>query len=65
MDVNDLLEIVVEQNASDIHLTVGLPPTLRLHGQLTPLDLPTLREADTKELIGQLLEGKPILMEKF
>ena len=48
MDVNDLLEIVVEQNASDIHLTVGLPPTLRLHGQLTPLDLPTLREADTK-----------------
>lgn len=65
MDVNDLLEIVVEQNASDIHLTVGLPPTLRLHGQLTPLDLPILREADTKELIGQLLEGKPILMEKF
>ncbi len=65
MDVNDLLEIVVEQNASDIHLTVGLPPTLRLHGQLTPLDLPTLKEADTKELIGQLLEGKPVLMEKF
>lgn len=65
MDINDLLEIVVEKKASDIHLTVGLPPTLRLHGQLIPLDLPELREPDTRELIGQLLDGKPILMEKF
>lgn len=65
MDINDLLEIVVEQKASDLHLTVGLPPILRLHGQLTRMDLPVLGEADTCELIGQLLEGKPILMEKF
>lgn len=65
MDINDLLEIVVEQNASDLHLTVGIPPTLRLHGNLVHLDLPPLREADTRELIGQLLDGKPIIMEKF
>ena len=56
MDINDLLEIVVEQNASDLHLTVGIPPTLRLHGKLTHLDLPPLREADTRELIVQLLD---------
>ena len=65
MDINDLLGIVIEQKASDIHLTIGIPPTLRLHGQLVHLDLPPLRDADTFELIGQLLEGKPVLTEKF
>ena len=65
MDVNDLLEIVIQQKASDIHLTVGLPPMLRLHGQIVPLNLPPLLTEDTFELIGQLLEGKPVLMEKF
>lgn len=65
MDINDLLDIVVEQKASDLHLTVGIPPTLRLHGQLTHMDLPPLRDEDTFELIGQLLEGKTILAERF
>lgn len=65
MDVNDLLEIVVDQGASDLHLTVGLPPTMRLHGKMFHLDLPILSQMDAKELVGQLLEGKPTLMEKF
>ena len=65
MEISDLLEMVVEQQASDLHLTVGIPPTVRLHGKLTHLDLPPLHEADTKALIGQLLEGKPLLVEKF
>lgn len=65
MDVNDLLQIVVEQKASDLHLTVGIPPTIRLHGQLVHLDLPKLYDVDTRELIGQLLEGKTQLMEQF
>lgn len=65
MDINDLLEIVVQEKASDLHLTVGIPPTLRVNGQLTHLDLPPLREADTRELVGHLLEGKPLVAEKF
>ena len=65
MDINDLLEIVIEEKASDLHLTVGIPPTIRLNGKLVHLELPSLAEIDTKELIGQLLEGKPIIMEKF
>ncbi len=65
MDVNDLLEMVVNQGASDLHLTVGLPPTMRLHGKMVSLDLPVLGQMDAKELVGQLLEGKPTLMERF
>jgi twitching motility protein PilT len=35
--VPELLEIVLEQGASDLHLTVGAPPTIRLHGDLVRL----------------------------
>jgi twitching motility protein PilT len=49
--MNDLLEIVVEQNASDLHLQVGTPPTLRLGGSMTPVDGPELAAADTENLM--------------
>lgn len=65
MHINDLLEIVIEEKASDLHLTVGIPPTVRLNGKLVHLDLPPLAESDTKALIEQLLEGKPIIVERF
>ncbi len=65
MHINDLLKIVIEEKASDLHLTVGIPPTIRINGKLVHLDLPRLAESDTKELISQLLEGKPIITEKF
>lgn len=65
MDINDLLEIVVQEKASDLHLTVGIPPTLRLHGQLIHLDLPPLKEADTRELISQLFRRKAYYYRKI
>lgn len=34
MNINQLLELVVEKNASDLHLVVGYPPTLRISGDL-------------------------------
>lgn len=37
MDVVELLAKVVDAGASDLHLTVGIPPTMRLHGHLEPL----------------------------
>lgn len=38
MQVPDLLQQVVEAGASDLHMTVGIPPTIRLHGKLRPLE---------------------------
>ena len=49
--MNDLLDLVVEQNASDLHLQVGQPPTLRLSGSMTPIDGPALTPADTEQLM--------------
>lgn len=34
MNIQQLLELTVQRNASDLHLTVGFPPTLRIHGEL-------------------------------
>jgi twitching motility protein PilT len=46
-----LLDTVVKQNASDLHLTVGLPPTLRVRGRLLPLKTRVLEATDTMALM--------------
>jgi twitching motility protein PilT len=50
-EMNELLELVVEQNASDLHLQVGQAPTLRLSGSMTPIDGPALTPLDTEKLM--------------
>lgn len=37
MNIQQLLDITVQRNASDLHLSVGFPPTLRIHGNLIPI----------------------------
>jgi len=49
--MNDLLDLMVEQGASDLHLQVGQPPTIRLSGSMTPIDGPPLSPADTEKLM--------------
>jgi twitching motility protein PilT len=51
MDINDLLVTVLDRGASDLHVTVGRPPTMRLNGKLLPLEEPVLLGKDTKELV--------------
>lgn len=55
--LNELLEITVKQNASDIHLTVGIAPVIRVNGKLTPISENKLSPADTekyaKEILGE------------
>lgn len=54
MEINQLLQICIERNASDIHLTVGKPPTLRVNGMLDPLDYASLTASDTENLIKSI-----------
>lgn len=49
--MNDLLDLMVDQNASDLHLQVGQPPSLRLNGSMTPIDGPVLTPPDTEKLM--------------
>ena len=50
-EMNDLLDLVVETNASDLHLHVGQAPNLRVSGEMTPVDGASLTPADTEQLM--------------
>lgn len=50
-EINDLLELAIEHNASDIHLQVGQSPVLRVGGVMTPVDGPALTPEDTEGLV--------------
>ncbi len=56
----DVLQQLVQRNASDLHLKVGRPPTLRLHGELVALDQPALKPEDLKGLAEQLMTPRQV-----
>lgn len=57
--VNELLEIVLEKGASDLHLTVGTHPVVRVHGDLYPLtDFPILKPGPLRKMIYAILTQK-------
>ena len=53
--LRELLEMMVTKKASDLHLTVGVPPQLRLHGEMTPLGEERLTPQATSELAYSVL----------
>ena len=53
--MNDLLKISKENGASDLHITVGVPPKCRVNGELRNIDLPKLMPNDTEAIISPLL----------
>jgi len=54
-DLNTLLKTMMEQNASDLHLTVGSPPAFRVNGQIVRSKTQPMTSEDTKELCLSLL----------
>jgi twitching motility protein PilT len=53
--IYDLLKVMIEKGASDLHITTGSPPRLRIDGKLIPLDHPQLTPVDTKTLSYSIL----------
>ncbi len=51
IQIDRLLETCIKRGASDLHLVVGRPPTLRLHGRLRPLETKVLEPEDTISLM--------------
>jgi len=58
--IDDLLRLVVERGASDLHLAVGVPPILRLDGQLMPTSYEKLAAQDTQRLVYDILTDEQI-----
>jgi len=48
--LSDLLKRLLDMGGSDLHITTNSPPQIRVHGSLTPLDMPQLTPAETKQL---------------
>ncbi|MBA3062009.1 MAG: type IV pilus twitching motility protein PilT [Atribacteria sp.] len=55
MDIRELLTITKERDASDLHLTVGIPPIIRINGKLKKLNLPELTLQDVHEMIYSII----------
>jgi twitching motility protein PilT len=63
MDLRRLLRAVVQFKASDLHIQVGSPPTLRIHGDMSPLELPALSAEDVAALVQQI--GDDLVREQL
>src|SRR5207245_2517216 len=50
----DLLQLVVSEGASDLHVRVGTPPTIRVHGILHRVEGPSLVPEDAEELMRSI-----------
>jgi twitching motility protein PilT len=58
VSMRDLLVAMAERSASDLHITAGAPPTLRVHGHLVGLDYPPLDGEQTKALAYSLINAE-------
>ncbi|MDD2236566.1 MAG: type IV pilus twitching motility protein PilT [Kiritimatiellae bacterium] len=60
VDLERLLQLAVDERASDLHLSVGVPPMLRVDGLLSPVELPPLMEADTEWCMHALANAQHV-----
>ncbi|HEV8480415.1 MAG TPA: ATPase, T2SS/T4P/T4SS family, partial [Candidatus Eisenbacteria bacterium] len=66
LDLTTLLAFAKEQGASDLHISAGQPPLLRLRGQLVRLEMPALTRDDARAAIYDILndEQKRVFEER-
>jgi len=55
MDITDLLQFSVQNKASDLHLSAGLPPLLRVHGDIRRVNLPSLNNKEVHDLVYDIM----------
>src|SRR3989442_2028292 len=58
--MSDLLQLVVSEGASDLHIRVGTPPTIRVHGILHRVEGPILTQEDSEELMRSITSEEHI-----
>ena len=58
INLHQLLKAVIDQGASDLHITAGSAPQLRINGSLIPLKTPPLTAVQSKQLCYSILNEK-------
>ncbi len=62
--IKEIMEVATAAAASDVHITVGIPPQMRVHGNLFAMEqFPKLQPADTLEILLEVMD--PQQREKF
>lgn len=60
IEMTDLLQLVVDEGASDLHIEVGAPPIVRMNGELTPLESDILVPEDTERMVKAISSDSQI-----
>ena len=55
MDISELLAFVVKSSASDLHLSAGLPPMIRVNGDIRRINLPPLEQKDVHGMVYDIM----------
>ena len=55
MDISELLRFALESGGSDLHMSAGEPPVIRIHGEMTKVDMPPLDKEDVHNMIYDIL----------
>ncbi|MBI2227458.1 MAG: type IV pilus twitching motility protein PilT [Betaproteobacteria bacterium] len=55
MDISELLAFVVKNKASDLHLSSGLPPMIRVHGDIRRINLPAMEHKDVRSMVYDIM----------
>ncbi len=58
MDITELLAFSVKQNASDLHLSAGVPPMIRVDGEIRKVNVPALGHKEVHNLIYDIMNDK-------
>lgn len=58
ISIEELLNVAAEHNASDVHITVGVPPKMRVNGDLLDMDYPRLMPDDAENIIMSILDKR-------
>ncbi|NQT28898.1 MAG: type IV pili twitching motility protein PilT, partial [Candidatus Omnitrophica bacterium] len=58
VSITTLLKLTEEKGASDLHITVGNPPIVRIDGQLVMTDMPVLDSEATRNLVYSMLNDE-------
>lgn len=55
MNIVELLAFVVKNDASDLHLSAGMPPMIRVHGDIRKINLPTMEHKEVHEMVYDIM----------
>jgi twitching motility protein PilT len=55
VDISELLRFALESGGSDLHMSAGEPPVIRIHGEMTKVDMPPLDKEDVHNMIYDIL----------